>query len=175
MCAGPTVMKTEFRAALLPRELRSLVAFDRAVFSASDSFHPSDWASYKSFWMIVENKKIGCCAFLEHVEFLQDIRSDIDPDIDPGGCNPRRKGSLYIVTTGILPAFQGRGFGNLLKSFEIAYAKRNGFNRIVTNTRKRNAAMLALNRKYHFQVVRTTPRYYSDPTDSTVVMELRLV
>ena len=157
------LMKTEFRAVLLPRELRSLVAFDRAVFSESDSFHPSDWAAYKSFWMIVENKKIGCCAFLEDVEFLQDIRSD--------GANPRRKGSLYIVTTGILPAFQGRGFGNLLKSFEIAYAMRNGFTRIVTNTRKRNAAMLALNRKYHFQVVRTSPRYYSDPTDATVVME----
>ena len=166
ICDRPTVMKTEFREALLPRELRSLVAFDRAVFNESDCFRPSDWAGYKSFWMIVEDKKIGCCAFLENVEFLQDIRSD--------GANLRRKGSLYIVTTGILPAFQERGFGNLLKSFEIAYAKRNGFTRIVTNTRRRNAAMLALNRKYHFQVVRTTPRYYSDPTDSTVVMELRL-
>ena len=159
-------MKTEFREAQLPREIRSLVAFDRTVFSESDSFHPSDWATYKSFWMIVDGKKIGCCAFQEHVEFQQDIRSD--------QANPKRKGWLYIVTTGILPEFQRRGFGSLLKSYQIAYAYRNGFTRIVTNTRKRNAAMLALNRKYHFQVVRTTPRYYSDPIDSTVVMELRL-
>ena len=159
-------MKTEFRQALLPREIRSLVAFDRAVFSESDSFHPSDWASYKSIWMIVEGTKVGCCAFQEHVEFQQDIRSD--------QANPKRKGSLYIVTTGILPPFQGRGFGSLLKAYQVAYAKRKGFTRIITNTRKRNGAMLALNLKYDFQVVRTTPKYYSDPIDSTVVMELRL-
>lgn len=159
-------MKTEFREALLPRELRSLVAFDRRVFSRSDRFPSSDWASYKSFWLIVENKKIGCCAFLENVDFQHDSRAD--------GVNPRRKGSLYIVTTGILPSFQGRGFGSLLKSFQVAYANRNGFTRIITNTRETNAAMIALNQKYDFQVLRTTPRYYSEPAASTVVMELRL-
>ncbi len=159
-------MQTEFRKAVLPLELRSLVAFDRKVFSRSDCFPASDWAGYKSFWLSVENHQIGCCAFLEHVGFAQDIRED--------GVNPRRKGSLYIVTTGILPAFQGCGFGHLLKSFQVAYAKHNGFTRIVTNTRKKNAAMIALNKKHHFEVIRTTPQYYSEPTDATVVMELLL-
>ncbi len=86
----------------------------------------------------------------------------------------RIDGSLYISTTGILPKFQGKGFGQLLKCWEIAYARHNGFTRIVTNTRKRNRSMIALNRKFGFRIIRTTPRYYSDPTDSTVVMELTL-
>jgi hypothetical protein len=34
--------------------------------------------------------------------------------------------------------------------------------------------MIALNRKFHFRIRRTTPRYYDDPPDSTVVMELLL-
>ena len=159
-------MKTEFREAMLPRELRSLVAFDGKVFNRSDRFPASDWAGYKSFWLIVENKKVGCCAFMEHVDFQHDTRAD--------GVNPERKGSLYIVTTGILPSYQGRGFGSLLKAFQIAYAKTNGFTRLITNTREKNAAMIALNHKYRFRVLRTTPRYYSEPTDATVVMELRL-
>ena len=159
-------MTIEFRKAVLPLELRSLVTFDQKIFSRSDCFAASDWAGYKSFWLSMENKRIGCCAFLENVDFEQDVRAD--------GVNPRRKDSLYIVTTGILPAFQGRGFGHLLKSFQVAYAKHNGFTRIVTNTRKKNAAMITLNRRHHFEVIRTTPGYYSEPTDATVVMELLL-
>lgn len=66
------------------------------------------------------------------------------------------------------------GFGQLLKSWEIAYARFHGFSRIVTNTRKANAGMIALNRKFGFRTLRTTPRYYSAPPDATVVMELVL-
>jgi ribosomal protein S18 acetylase RimI-like enzyme len=61
-----------------------------------------------------------------------------------------------------------------LKSWEVSFARYHGFKRIVTNTRKRNTKMIELNRKFGFYVTRTTPRYYSDPTDSTVVMELIL-
>jgi hypothetical protein len=34
--------------------------------------------------------------------------------------------------------------------------------------------MIALNRKFGFGAVRTTPRYYQAPPDATVVMELVL-
>jgi ribosomal protein S18 acetylase RimI-like enzyme len=34
--------------------------------------------------------------------------------------------------------------------------------------------MIALNERFGFRVIRTTPRYYSDPVESTVVMELRI-
>lgn len=159
-------VKTEFRKAALPDEIRGLVAFDRKVFSASDRFPGSVWKEFRSYWMVINDVKVGCCAFQEHVDFQEDIRAD--------RTNPPLDGSLFIASTGILPKFQGMGLGRLLKSWEIAYARYRGFDRIVTNMRKKNHAIFNLNQSFHFATVRTTPRYYSDPTDSTVVMELLL-
>jgi ribosomal protein S18 acetylase RimI-like enzyme len=158
-------LKTEFRPARIPEELRSLLAFDRKVFP-SDHFPASEWRRYQSWWLLVDGRKVGCCAFEEHVDFADDVRND--------GINPARPNSLYIASTGILPRFQNQGFGRLMKSWQIAYARHHGFNRIVTNTRRHNAAMIALNRKFGFKVIRTTPRYYQEPADATVVMELKL-
>ena len=159
-------MRIEFRKAVLPKELRSLQTFDRKVFRKSDWFPADYWRTCECYWLLVEDVKAGCCAFQQHVDFEEDLRQD--------GLNPSVRGSLYISTTGILPKFQGQGLGRLLKSWQIAYARRHGFRRIVTNTRKRNAPMIALNKKFGFRTVRTAPRYYSDPIDATVVMELVL-
>ncbi len=143
-------MTTEFRKAVLPRELRSLVRFDRKIFSIADRFNGSDWKEYESYWLLVDGKKVGCCAF------------------------EARDRSLYIATTGILPQYQRLGFGDLMKSWQVTYARQHGFARIVTNTRKRNAAMIGLNKKHGFKAIRTVSGYYKDPPDSTVVMELVL-
>jgi ribosomal protein S18 acetylase RimI-like enzyme len=156
-------MKTEFRKAVLPTEITALLAFDRKVFPAADRFDKAYWAACESYWLIVGNTRIGCCAFEKNVDFHDD-----------SGNAPRRAGSLYISTTGILPKFQNQGFGPLLKSWEIAYARYHGFNRIITNCRKGNARMIALNRRFGFRIVRTIPRYYTEPTDSSVLMELLL-
>ena len=43
--------------------------------------------------MIIDSRKIGCCAFKRHVDFQDDLRED--------GGNPKLRGSLYIATTGI--------------------------------------------------------------------------
>jgi ribosomal protein S18 acetylase RimI-like enzyme len=159
-------MNTEFRRAAIPKEIRSLVAFDRKVFLPSDRFPQSYWKELESYWMLVGGVRVGCCAFAAHVDFQEDIREDrINPPLD---------GSLYIATTGILPRFQGRGLGRMLKCWEVAYARHHGFTRIVTNVRKRNTPIVKLNRQLDFKVIRTTPHYYSAPADSTVVMELRL-
>jgi ribosomal protein S18 acetylase RimI-like enzyme len=159
-------MHTEFRAAILPKEIPGLVAFDHKVFPRADWFSKTDWAAYISYWMIVDKTQVGCCAFQHNVDFQEDVREH--------GANPPRRGSLYISSTGILPRFQRMGFGTLLKCWQIAYARRHRFMRIVTNTRKSNAGMIRLNEKFNFQVVRISPNYYSGPLDSTVVMELRL-
>jgi ribosomal protein S18 acetylase RimI-like enzyme len=156
-------MKTEFRKAILPKELGALLAFDRKVFPKPDRFDRAYWSACESHWLIVGNTKVGCCAFEKHVDFH-----------NASGDAPRRAGSLYISTTGILPKFQSQGFGPLLKSWQIAYARYHGFNRIITNCRKRNARMIALNRQFGFRIVRTIPRYYMEPTDSSVLMELLL-
>jgi ribosomal protein S18 acetylase RimI-like enzyme len=161
-------MNTEFRRAMLPEEIRSLVIFDHKAFHKypRDWFDDVDWQAYDAWWMIVDGRKIGCCAFELDVDFQDDIRAD--------GENPSLPGSLYIATTGILQQFRGLGFGSFLKNWQILYARRHGFTRIVTNTRKSNRPMLALNRKFGFKVMRTTPNYYGSPPEPTVVMELRL-
>jgi ribosomal protein S18 acetylase RimI-like enzyme len=158
-------MRVEFHPARLPEDLRRLVTFDRKVFP-SDHFPGSEWRSYESWWMLLDGRRIGCCAFEPHVNFTDDIY--------PAEPNQPQRNSLYIASTGILPRFQGMGLGQILKAWEIAWALSRGFERVVTNTRKKNSAMIALNRKFGFRVLRTTPRYYRDPTDATVVMELRL-
>src|SRR5580693_7007903 len=100
-------MHVEFRKAVVPAELAELLAFDRKVFRKSDLFRDEDWMTYDSYWMLVDGAKAGCCAFQAHHDFREDVRKD--------QCNPRRRGSLYIASTGILPRFQGKGFGKLLK------------------------------------------------------------
>ena len=143
-------MNTEFRKAVIPDELRSLCAFDRKVFP-SDYFPPAEWKEYESYWLILDGKKkIGCCAFEKQDE------------------------ALYIATTGILPAYQRMGFGRLIKAWQIAYARRNKFKRLIAHTRKSNAAMIALNKEFGFRQAKTIPHYYEDPDESAVVMEMKL-
>jgi len=161
-------MNVHFRKANTPAELRSLVIFDRKAFSQypGDSFRRDDWLAYECWWMLIDDRKIGCCAFEPNVDFQDDLRDD--------GENPALDGSLYIASTGILPELRGNGLGSLLKSWQISYAHLHGYTRIVTNTRKSNKAMIGLNKKFGFKVIRTTPSYYDDPPEATVVMERRL-
>lgn len=161
-------MHTEFRRAETPKENRSLVVFDHKAFHKhpADWFNQAVWQRYESWWMIIGGRKIGCCAFGRHIDFQEDLR--------PEKSNPHSRSSLYIATTGILPQFRGMGFGNLMKSWQLSYAHLHGFTRIVTNTRKSNKAMIGLNEKFGFKIIRTTPGYYEGPREPTVVMERRL-
>jgi ribosomal protein S18 acetylase RimI-like enzyme len=145
-------MKTEFRRARKPDEIRSLEIFDRKAFHRypGDWFSRTDWEAFDAWWLIVDDRKIGCCAF----EY--------------------RSGTLHIASTGILPGFQGHGLGDLMKCWQIAFARQNGFKRIVTNSRKSNKPMIALNKKFGFKVIRTEPGYYQGPPEASVVMALQI-
>jgi ribosomal protein S18 acetylase RimI-like enzyme len=145
-------VNAEFRRAILPAELPALQAFDRKAFK-SDFFDAEDWEKCEPYWLLIDGVKAGCYAF---------------------GKNTRHaKGTLYISTTGVLPRFQRRGLGSLIKKRQIAYARRHGFARIVTHTRKNNAKMIALNRKFHFKTIRTIPGYYPGHV-TALEMELQL-
>jgi ribosomal protein S18 acetylase RimI-like enzyme len=159
-------MHVEFRRAVIPDDIPALLAFDRKVFPKADLFGEEDWMTDDTYWMLLDGARIGCCAFQANRDFRDDIRKNRR--------NPAKKGSLYITTTGILHRFRGRGFGKLFKLWQIAYAKRYGFNRIVTNCRLRNTPIIGLNQSLGYRLVRATPRYYSGPTDATVVMELKI-
>jgi N-acetylglutamate synthase-like GNAT family acetyltransferase len=83
-------MNVEFRKAIIPDEIEALWKFDHIAFEPfpADLFDAEDWAQYDSYWMIVDGRTVGCSAF-----------------------QPKPK-CLWIVSTGILPEVQGRGFGS---------------------------------------------------------------
>jgi ribosomal protein S18 acetylase RimI-like enzyme len=141
-------VKTEFVKVNPAREMRSLLTFDHKVFPKGDWFSENDWLAYESYWMLVDKRKVGCCAFERH------------------------KRTLHITSTGILPEVQGQGLGTLFKAWQIAFARRHGFARMVTTSRKSNRSMIDLNRRFGFRVVRTVNRFYSDPVESAVVMAI---
>jgi ribosomal protein S18 acetylase RimI-like enzyme len=60
-----------------------------------------------------------------------------------------------------------------VKEWQIEYARRNGFRRVVTNCRESNAAMITINERFGFRAIRRTAGYYADG-EATVVMELVL-
>jgi len=157
-------MMLEFRRAVLPEEGAELWKMDVEIFG-KDAFAPDDWLSLESYWIVVDGRVAGCAAFIPDVEFQEDLRGD--------GENAAQRGTLYIQSTGLLRAYRGLGLGKQVKEWEIEYARRNGFRRIVTNCRESNAAMISINEKYGFRAIRSTPGYYEDG-EATVVMEFVL-
>jgi ribosomal protein S18 acetylase RimI-like enzyme len=125
------------------------MAFDRRVFPVPDRFDAEYWSQCDAWWMLIDGVKAGCCAFEKNT-------------------------NLYIASSGILPKYRGRGLGSLMKAWQIAYARKHGFDRLIAHSRKSNAAIIALNRKFGFRVIRTVERYYEDPPEPGVVMRLDL-
>jgi ribosomal-protein-alanine N-acetyltransferase len=154
-------MMLEFRKAALPEEAAALWKMDVEIFGV-DAFAPEDWLSLESYWIVVDGRVAGCAAFIPDVEFGEDLGD---------GENLAQRGTLYIQSTGLLPEFRRRGLGGRVKEWQIEYARRNGFARMVTNCRESNAAMIAINERFGFRAIRKTEGYYADG-EATVVMEL---
>jgi ribosomal protein S18 acetylase RimI-like enzyme len=154
----------EFRRAKVPEEVPELRRMDLEIFG-KDAFEEELWWSVEPYWIVVDEEVAGCAAFVHDVDFEEDLREDDE--------NVPRRGTLYIQTTGVLQAYRGRGLGKRIKEWQVEYARRNGFRRVVTNCRESNATMIAINEKYGFRAIRTTPGYYEDG-EATVVMELLL-
>ena len=143
-------MELEFRRVDVEKELRRLRDFDRRVFSKGDLFPSSYWRECEVWWMVCEGRRVGCCAFAFAEEELE------------------------ISSSGILPAWQGMGLGRVMKAWQVAYARRHVFRRMVAHTRASNAAMIALNKSFGFRVVRKLPDYYFEPAEAAVEMALVL-
>jgi len=152
--------KIEFRRVMVPEELEMLLDIDGRIFAPfpADLFSPEEWAGFESYWMIVDGAIVGCSAFLRDTDF----------DVEP------RPGCLHIMTTGVLPEFRRRGYGAKQKQWQIEFAKQQGFQVIVTNTRESNLAMIHLNLKMGFQIRGSAPHFYIEPDEAAIVMELRL-
>jgi len=149
----------ELRKAIIPDEVEALGDFDRRAFHLhpQDLFTSEQWEEYESYWMVLDGQAVGCSAFVHNVDYNEQPRP---------GC-------LYIVSTGVAPEFQRKGFGNQQKAWQIEYAKQRGFTKIVTNMRQSNERIIRLNEKFGFTIRKIDPGYYSDG-EPCVVMELDL-
>jgi ribosomal protein S18 acetylase RimI-like enzyme len=153
-------MAIEFKKAVLPDDLDALLAMDLRIFGnyPADLFTPEMWMEQENYWMICDDERIGCSSFIR----------DADQDRAP------RQGALYIVTTGVLPELQGRGYGQKQKAWQIEFARRNGFTRLISQTRQSNHRMIAVNKKAGFREVKVVQGYYQEPEEAAIVMELEL-
>jgi ribosomal protein S18 acetylase RimI-like enzyme len=157
-------MRIEFRKAELPDDAVALWEMDQEIFGV-DAFELAHWVMLESYWILVDGERAGCAAFIHDVDFAEDLREDDE--------NTPEQGTLYIQSTGLLEKYRGRGVGSRVKQWQIEYAREKGFKRVVTNCRESNTRMIEINRRFGFQAIRTTPRYYGDG-EATVVMELSL-
>jgi hypothetical protein len=62
----------------------------------------------------------------------------------------------------------------MVKEWQIAYAREPGFKVIVTNMRKSDDPIIALNRTLSLTTREISAEYYSEPDEDAVVMKLQL-
>lgn len=136
------------------KEADMLALFDKLIFSRSDWFPPDNWRRLECFWLLVDGKQAGSIG----------MRPDLD--LISGGK------ILQIVTTGILPEFQGKGFGNFIKRWQVGHARMNGFRGMVTRARASNTRSIGLNKKFGFKATSRVPHFYGDPVEDAIVLEL---
>src|SRR5258708_37808789 len=127
-------MTLEFRKAALPEEAAELWKLDVEIFGV-DAFALDDWLSLESYWIVVDERVAGCAAFIHNVDFGEDLLGDDQ--------NVEQRGTLYIQSTGLRQEYRGRGVGSRVKEWQVGYARGNGFGRVVTNFRERQAAEAA--------------------------------
>ncbi len=139
-----------------------LTNFDAKILQNSDAFDDEDWLDLECFFLLVDGNIVGTTA-VRH-----------NSGVWEAGEYPFVPKCLYIVSTGILPEYRGKGWGLFLKAWQIAYAREYSFKKIVTNCRISNTRIIHLNRKFGFHDIRSIADYYDDPDEVGLVMELEL-
>lgn len=66
--------------------------------------------------------------------------------------SPSKPQVAFHDLTGVLRAWRGRGIAGALKRAQIAWAKENGYTRLVTSNEERNAPVRALNARHGYRV-----------------------
>jgi len=144
-------------------EAVELAALEARMFRPADRLTAEDWKEYEAFWILADMQTAGSIALGLNMNFS----GFFDKDMSEQGC-------LYLVSTGILPEFQGRGIGNIVKRWEVEWARTHRFTRISTNCRASNTGSLRLNQKFGFKIIGEVPNYYEAPIESAIAMELTL-
>lgn len=146
------------------KDMRHLCQMDWIIFDSEAFIFPEHWNGLECFLVLVDGERAGSFAF-RHNSAIARGYDDEYPDVP---------GSLYIVTTGLLPEFQRQGIGSFVKKWQIDYAKSHDFEVINTHCRAGNRASYRLNTKYGFVYIGRINDYYDEPTEDAIVLELRL-
>ena len=149
----------EFRKVSMPDEIPALCDFDKKTFqdTPGDFYSPERWVDCECYWVVANGQIVGCTAF----------------ELNTDGRNSH-PGYIFVSSTGVLPEFRGRGFGNVQKEWQIRFALERGFTKMFATMRKSNARMISINEKFGFTVRGTIPGYYGGPDEDGVAMELDL-
>jgi len=155
-------MHVEIKKIDLEKEVGRLVEIEAQIFSSADRLREEAFEGTECYWMVVDDVIAGCTS-LRHNYIVSAEHGLV-----------RCEGSIYIVSTAILPEFQGRGLGNQLKEWQVSYAKAKCFARITTTCRASNLRIIKLNEKFGFKASGIIPNCYHDPEESGTIMKLEL-
>ena len=154
-------MKIDIRR-VRPDEMGLLCELDVKIFGDDGFDTPELWDGLEMFFIVADDSIVGSTALRHHGDMSDDSAVEY----------PYLKGSLYIVSTGVLPKWQGKGLGKIVKAWQIDYVRQNGFTRIVTNARVSNFRSIELNKKFGLKTVRTIAGYYENPNEDAVILDL---
>ncbi len=151
----------EIKKAVLPRDLRTLERLDGLSFNYTDPIYKESWRKYQNYIVFVNKKPVGYVAVQPHMG-LYSYKTDI---------HQKKHGSLHLTAIGIVPTFRKKGFGQLLVTWAITYAKIGKFTSINATSRKSNKPIINLVKKAGFKITREIKNFYPDG-ETAVVEEL---
>ncbi len=144
------------------KDARALAAMDRRCFPNKEDHSPPSYfktPGMRSFWITYGSRRIGAMSLMHHRTY------SVDQYTFAEHCH----GSLYLTSTGITVANQRKGIGAILKAWQIAYARRLRFGKIVTHARVSNIASINLNVKFGFTAVGLLRKYYGETEDAVLL------
>ena len=147
-----------------PDEMGLLCELDIKIFGSDGFDSPEDWEGLEIFFITKDQQIIGSMALRHDTDVAEHYSADYK----------ELPGSLYIVSTALLPEWQNQGIGKKAKAWQVRYAKVQGFGRVITNARVSNVRSINLNQHFGFKAIRVIPAWYDEPEEDTLVLELML-
>ncbi|HEY9584055.1 MAG TPA: GNAT family N-acetyltransferase [Candidatus Paceibacterota bacterium] len=147
-----------------PDEVKILCELDVQIFENNAFDAPELWENLETFFILADKFIVGSIALRHNTGMADHYDYEYLPET----------GSIYIVSIGLLPAWQDRKIGKQGMQWIIAYARKNNFTRIVSNVRASNIRSILLHQGAGFRISQLIPEYYEEPKEDTVVLELKL-
>lgn len=141
-----------------------LCKLDEIIFGEEDGFTTPDlWEGLETFLIFNEGAAIGSIALRHNTDVSEQGYEDDYIE---------RAGSMYLVSIGVLPEWQGNGIGKVAMAWLVDYGREQGFERIVSNARSSNQRSINLHVAIGFRITKTIPNWYG--SEGTEIFELKL-